>query len=276
MTIKFQSKIFDVEENPVVMGILNITPDSFSDGGNFLESSSAIEHGLKLLEDGADWLDLGAESTRPGSDPVGEKEELERLIPVIEGILKHQPDAILSVDTYKAKVAEETVHAGCKIVNDISAGSFDPKMIPIVASLKVPYIMMHILGNPKTMQQNPNYKNVVDEVFHFLANKKTIAGLSGVEQIMIDPGFGFGKTLEHNYQLLKGLSKFQELKNPIVIGISRKSMIGSLINKIPSQRILASKVAETIAYLNGGRIFRVHDVKETREMLQVLKYYKNV
>lgn len=258
------------------MGILNITPDSFSDGGKFLESAKAVEHGLQMLEEGADWLDIGAESTRPGSDSVSAQTELERLLPVINGILKHKPQTILSVDTSKAEVAAKSVEAGCSIVNDISSGNLDSEMIKTVASLKVAYIMMHMSGTPKTMQNNPEYKNVTQEVFHFLANKKTIASLSGIENIMVDPGFGFGKTLEHNYELLKGLPFLAGLDSPIVVGISRKSMIGSIIKKETSERVLASKVAETIAYLNGARIFRVHDVKETKEMLEILNFYKSV
>lgn len=258
------------------MGILNITPDSFSDGGKFLETENAIEHGLKMLEDGADWLDLGAESSRPGSDPVSAQHELERLLPVISGILRHKPEAILSVDTYKAEVAEKSVAAGCSIVNDISSGNLDNEMIKTVAKLKVAYILMHMSGTPKTMQNQPEYQNVTQEVFHFLANKKTIASLSGIETILVDPGFGFGKSLEHNYELLKGLPFLSGLNSPIVVGISRKSMIGSIIKKQASERVLATKVAETIAYLNGARVFRVHDVKETKEMLEILKFYRSV
>lgn len=258
------------------MGILNLTPDSFSDGGSYDQPKKAVERAFQLLDEGASWLDIGAESSRPGSDAVSESEELDRLMPVVEQILKEKPETIISVDTYKSGVASAALKAGCAIINDISAGDFDKKMIPTVAALGGTIILMHMLGTPKNMQENPEYKNVSADVRHYLANKLTIASLSGIDQVLLDPGFGFGKTLHHNYELLKSLPELKKFNSPIVVGISRKSMIGQLTGKPVNDRLLGSKIAETIAFLNGAHVFRVHDVSATKEMLDILNYYRGV
>lgn len=257
------------------MGIVNITPDSFSDGGKYFSWKKAVEHGLQLLDEGADWLDLGAESTRPKSLPISESEELDRLLPVLETILKEKPNTIISVDTYKSQVAKKAIQSGCCLVNDISSGENDPNMLPIISQFQSSLILMHKKGSPNNMQDNPTYDNVTLEVKQYLTEKISLAAQSGIQQILLDPGFGFGKTLHHNYELLKNLSQFSSLQVPIVVGISRKSMIGQLTGKPVTDRLLGTKVAETIAFLNGAHIFRVHDVKETKEMLDILLYYRN-
>lgn len=258
------------------MGIVNITPDSFSDGGKFLSPDKAADHAFRLLDDGVHWLDLGAESSRPGSEAISENEELDRLMPVLEQILKHRPETVVSVDTCKSVVAKTAIAGGCSLINDISAGDFDKKMIPLVAELGSSMILMHMQGTPKSMQDNPQYKNVSADVRHYLANKLTIASLSGIDQVLLDPGFGFGKTLQHNYELLKSLPEMKRFNVPIVVGISRKSMVGQLTGKPASDRLLGSKVAETVAFLNGANVFRVHDAAETKDMLEILNFYRSV
>ncbi|NUQ81945.1 MAG: dihydropteroate synthase [Bacteroidetes bacterium] len=258
------------------MGIVNITPDSFSDGGRYLMADAAIEHGLKLLSEGADWLDLGAESTRPGAAPVPESLESDRLLPVIEGILKHRPDAVLSIDTTKSAVAARCLEQGAAVINDISGGTFDPGMIQVVARSGAGYIVMHIQGTPKTMQANPVYQDVVAEVAGFLNTQCRLALEAGVPAVFRDPGFGFGKTLEHNYQLLKNLPRLCHSGQPLVVGLSRKSMIGLVTGKPAGERVIGSKILEFQACLGGARLLRVHDVAETVDMLKLLSFMEKV
>lgn len=268
------SKTLNWDNIPYFVGILNVTPDSFSDGGKYLNLKSALNRAKELLEEGAEIIDVGGESTRPFSDPVPEEEELKRVIPVIKTIKKEFPDSIISVDTYKSKVAEEALKAGANIVNDISALRFDSKMVEVVKDFNCPIIIMHMQGNPKTMQINPTYKDVVKEVKEFLQKRIEFLVEKGIpfENIIIDPGIGFGKTFKHNLQILKNLESFQELNRPILIGHSRKSFIGEIINKPPFQRDGGTIGISLFAYLKGVHFLRVHKVDLNKDALLTFKF----
>jgi dihydropteroate synthase len=274
-TLNIRGKLF-VLDNPKVMGILNITPDSFYDGGKLKSDADVLEHAEKMLTEGADFIDIGGMSTRPGSTEITIDEELNRVLPVIALLKKNFPESILSLDTYRAVVAEKGLEAGVDIINDISAGSFDEDMLQTVAKLSAPYIMMHIQGTPQTMQQNPHYENVVDEVLQYFITKTEAAKKAGVTDIIIDPGFGFGKTLEHNYTLLQHLDAFKILGKPLMAGLSRKSMICKLLNVRPADALNGTTALNTIAMLNGAHILRVHDVKEAKEVIKIADFYKIV
>ncbi|MBS4028462.1 MAG: dihydropteroate synthase [Ignavibacteriales bacterium] len=252
-----------------IMGILNVTPDSFSDGGKYFSVENAVKRGMEMVEEGADILDIGGESTRPNSESIPVEEELRRTIPVIEQLARNISVPI-SIDTTKSKVAEEALNAGATIVNDISGLTFDEKMVKVVARNRATLVVMHIQGNPKTMQQNPHYENVVEEVKSFLYKSISKAKSNGISQIFIDPGIGFGKTLEHNLSLLKNLNEFASLGCPILVGTSRKSFIGKLTNDMNTDKRLegtAASVALSIA--NGANVVRVHDVKEMKKVVLV-------
>lgn len=261
---------------PKVMGVLNLSPDSFYDGGKYNSVDEAYEHARKMLTEGADVIDIGAVSTRPGAKEVYTETEIERLIPVLKKISDHYPDAILSVDTYRQKVAEEAVNNGAHIINDISGGKFDEKMIPFIADRKIPYILMHIKGNPANMQDNPAYNNVVKELIDFFTLQiNKLAELGMRNNFIIDPGFGFGKTIENNYDLLMNLKSFTALGHPVMAGLSRKSMINKVIGTRPGNALNGTSVLNTIALMNGACILRVHDVKEARETVQLVEFSKN-
>jgi len=268
------SKTLNWDNIPYFVGILNVTPDSFSDGGKYLNLKSALNRAKELLEEGAEIIDIGGESTRPFSDPVPEEEELKRVIPVIKTIKKEFPDSIISVDTYKSKVAEEALKAGANIVNDISALRFDSNMVEVIKDFNCPIIIMHMQGNPKTMQINPTYKDVVKEVKEFLQKRIEFLVEKGIpfENIIIDPGIGFGKTFKHNLQILKNLESFQELNRPILIGHSRKSFIGEIINKPPFQRDGGTIGISLFAYLKGVHFLRVHKVDLNKDALLTFKF----
>jgi len=268
------SKTLNWNNIPYFIGILNVTPDSFSDGGKYLNLKSALNRAKELLEEGAEIIDVGGESTRPFSDPVPEEEELKRVIPVIKTIKKEFPDSIISIDTYKSKVAEEALKAGANIVNDISALRFDSNMIEVIKDFNCPIIIMHMQGNPKTMQINPTYKDVVKEVKEFLQKRIEFLVEKGIpfENIIIDPGIGFGKTFKHNLQILKNLESFQELNRPILIGHSRKSFIGEIINKPPFQRDGGTIGISLFAYLKGVHFLRVHKVDLNKDALLTFKF----
>lgn len=268
------SKTLNWDNIPYFVGILNVTPDSFSDGGKYLNLKSALNRAKELLEEGAEIIDVGGESTRPFSDPVPEEEELKRVIPVIKTIKKEFPDSIISIDTYKSKVAEEALKAGANIVNDISALRFDSKMVEVVKDFNCPIIIMHMQGNPKTMQINPTYKDVVKEVKEFLQKRIEFLVEKGIpfENIIIDPGIGFGKTFKHNLQILKNLESFQELNRPILIGHSRKNFIGEIINKPPFQRDGGTIGISLFAYLKGVHFLRVHKVDLNKDALLTFKF----
>lgn len=268
-------KIGDQEldlSHPVVMGILNVTPDSFYDGGSYLGEYGIIKRIHEIVEEGASIIDVGAYSTRPGAAFVDAKEEVARLMPAVELIRKYYPRMVISVDTFRASVAEEVnTCLGTVIVNDISGGTMDEAMFDYIIKAKVPYILMHIQGTPRTMQTDPKYGNVVEEVRQFWQERVKILNQGGVEKIILDPGFGFGKTLSHNYQLLNSLDTFQDLDYPLLVGISRKSMIYKALGGTPAEALNGTTVLNTISLLKGASILRVHDVREAAEAVKLVR-----
>jgi dihydropteroate synthase len=257
---------------PALFGILNVTPDSFSDGGDFLDPEAAACHAELLLDEGADVIDIGGESTRPGSDPVSEGEELRRVVPVVRKLLEARPGAVVSVDTYRATTAEAALDAGARIVNDVTALRGDPRMAALVADAGCPVVLMHMLGRPKTMQREPRYDDVVGEVRHFLEERAGHANAAGVaaENIILDPGIGFGKTPEHNLALLRRLDAVVSLGFPVLLGASRKRFIGTITGAEEAKERVFGTVATTVlGYERGATLFRVHDVRANREALAV-------
>jgi dihydropteroate synthase len=255
-----------------IMGVINVTPDSFSDGGRYLDAEAAIAHGLSLEAEGADILDVGGESTRPGAAPVPEGEELRRVIPVIEGLIAGGARAQISIDTSKAAVAVRALQAGATFVNDVTAFRGDAKMAGVVADADADCCLMHMLGEPRTMQDNPRYDDVVGDIKAFLEERTAAAVAAGIglERILIDPGIGFGKTLEHNLELLRRLDELVELGRPVVIGTSRKSFLGRLTGREdPDDRLAGTIATNVLAYERGGRVFRVHEVAPVRDALAV-------
>jgi dihydropteroate synthase len=254
-----------------IMGVVNVTPDSFSDGGAFEDPVAAIVHARRLAGEGADIIDVGGESTRPGADPVPAHDELERTIPVVEGIAGLNLPVQISIDTMKLAVAERAIEAGASYVNDVTAFRHEPELAALVADRGVDCCLMHMLGEPRTMQQDPRYEDVVDDVKAFLEARLTAATGAGVkeERIQLDPGIGFGKTLEHNLELLRRLDELTTLGRPIVIGTSRKSFLGRLTGRDVTERVHATVATTVIAFERGARVFRVHDVAATRDALAV-------
>lgn len=267
--MQFKDKFLDLS-TPKVMGILNVTPDSFSDGGAF----DVLENGLTqtdlMLSEGADIIDIGGESTRPGAQDVSEQQELDRVIPMIESIYQRF-DTIISIDTSKAKVMTEAVNAGAKLINDVRALQ-ENAALAAATEAKVPVCLMHMQGQPRVMQQNPKYNDVVKDVMMFLQGRISVCAKAGIaqEQIIVDPGFGFGKSLEHNYQMLANLEKFHQLNVPILAGMSRKSMIGNLLQREIDHRLAGNIAAATVAAQKGAQIIRVHDVKETVDAVKII------
>ena len=247
-------------DKPVIMGILNVTPDSFSDGGRYFNSETAVQHAVKMIEDGADIIDIGGESTRPGSDPVSTEEELKRTIPVIKGVMKNNPDAVLSIDTTKSEVAKSALENGASIVNDISGLSFDKSMASVVKKYDAGIILMHKKGTPKNMQDSPFYEDVVSEVYDFLYEQSNFAIKKGIKKIIIDPGIGFGKRIEDNFEIIRRLEDFRSLGFPIMTGLSRKSFIGKTLELDVNERDIPTTVLESIAIMNSARIIRTHNV----------------
>jgi dihydropteroate synthase len=260
-------------DKPLVMGIINLTPDSFYDGGKFINIESAIKQAEKLISEGADIIDLGAASTRPGAEFVSPENELKRILHVLSELVKIYPGITISVDTFHPEVAKECVKNGASIINDISAGTFDKKMLQTVAELNVPYILMHIQGTPQTMQVEPKYNDVVSEVYNFLAERVAIAKKIGINQLIIDPGFGFGKTVEHNFRLLRNLGEFKKLGLPIMAAISRKSMINKVLKTKPENALTGTIALNTLALLQGANILRVHDVKDAKQVIKMVNQY---
>lgn len=251
------------------MGILNVTPDSFYDGGSFPEVNMAIERTLQMIEQGADIIDIGGESTRPGSDRISVDEELHRVIPVIEGIIKHNPRAVISIDTYKSQVADEAAERGAAIINDISGLRFDEAMADVARKHDISVIVMHMKGEPKTMQESPVYGDVVAEVKTFLQERVNFARENGIAQIIIDPGIGFGKRIQDNLEILRSLKEFTEIHCPVLIGLSRKSFIGNILNTSVEDRLEGSLAAAAIAIINGAGIIRTHDILATKHAVQL-------
>jgi dihydropteroate synthase len=268
---KIRDRTFNWGERTYLMGVINITPDSFSDGGLFTSVAGALTK-VEQFNPYIDILDIGGESTRPDAEPVASVEEIRRVVPVIKAVRSQFPDMPISIDTTKVSVAEAAIAAGADIINDVSAGRFDLGMLPFVGKYQVPIVLMHMQGQPRTMQKQPYYKNVVEEVSKFLHNGITMAIACGLPQdlIAIDPGIGFGKTLEHNLQLLRELEKLKTLNCPILVGASRKSFIGKLCNQDrPSDRLLGTAAACSIAIAHGADILRVHDPKEIKDVCAV-------
>jgi dihydropteroate synthase len=252
------------------MGIINVTPDSFYDGGLYLNPEKAVAHGLELAAEGADILDIGGESSRPGSDPTPEDDELRRIVPVIAG-LRRQSDVLLSVDTTKPAVAEAALDAGADIINDISSFRLEPRILTLAARRKAGFILMHMAGMPKTMQLQPHYDDVIGEIRTFLAERLDIAEAYGLERerLVIDPGIGFGKRLEDNLALLNGLAAFEDLDRPVLVGVSRKSFIGKILNAPPEDRLEGTIAAAVVGIVRGAHILRVHDVRAVKRAVQV-------
>ncbi|MEX1383832.1 dihydropteroate synthase [Lutibacter sp.] len=261
--------------SPKVMGILNITPDSFFDGGKYKNETAIISQVAKMLVEGATFIDVGAYSSRPGAKHIVEQEELERILPVVKMLVKEFPEILISVDTFRSNIAEKCIENGACIVNDISAGSMDTTLFKTIAKLQVPYIIMHMQGTPQNMQANPTYKNVVTDILNYFSEKIYELRALGVNDIIADVGFGFGKTTEQNYTLLKNLDLFKNLEIPTLAGLSRKSMLYKPLNITAKEALNATTVANTIALLKGTTILRVHDVKEAIEAIKIVELLNN-
>jgi len=275
--LHFSKRILDLSSRTYLMGVLNVTPDSFSDRGRFLKLEDAIRCGIKMAEEGADIIDVGGESTRPGSDPATIEEELSRVIPVIEALSK-EIDIPISIDTYKSEVAKKALEAGAEMINDISALRFDPEMKEVAAEYQVPIVLMHIKGTPKNMQENPYYEDVIKEIIEYLRESIQLAKEAKVqeENIIIDPGIGFGKRLDDNLNILKNLKSLSILNLPILVGPSRKSFIGKVLDLPVEERLEGSLGALAVSIMNGANIVRVHDVKESKRVVSVVDAILNV
>jgi dihydropteroate synthase len=269
-SINCKGKLIDFSV-PKVMGILNLTPDSFYDGGLYQHEKTILEKVEKMLVDGATFIDVGAYSSRPNALHISAEEELNRLIPILNLLVKTFPEILISVDTFRSKIAQESIENGACMINDISAGEMDARMFETVAKLQVPYIFMHMKGTPQTMQNNPTYENILTELMFYFSQKLYHLRKLGVNDLMIDVGFGFGKTQNNNYQLLQNLDYFLNLKVPILTGISRKSMLYKPLNATANEALNATTVANTIALLKGTSILRVHDVKEAVEAVKIVE-----
>lgn len=264
MTINCKGQLIDLS-TPKVMGILNVTPNSFFDGGKYKNENEILSQVEKMLIDGATFIDLGAYSSKPSAEFVSEQEEISRIIPAIDLILKHFPETILSIDTFRSEVAKASIENGAAIINDISAGNLDDKMFEVIAKDNVPYIMMHMRGNPQTMQKLTNYEDIVKEMLFYFSELIAKARSFGINDLIIDPGFGFAKTIEQNYEVFQKMELFNMLELPILIGISRKSMIYKSLNTSVEKALNGTTVLNTLALTKGAKILRVHDVKEAME-----------
>jgi dihydropteroate synthase len=256
---------------PKIMGVINCTPDSFYAGSRASGLNEAKVMIEKMVDDGVDILDIGGRSSRPGSEEISEEEEIQRVAEIIAFVAKTYPSVWMSIDTTKSTVAQYAVEHGCRIVNDISAGDMDPLMIEKVAQMKVPFVCMHMQGTPDTMQNNPTYHHIADDIFSFFTQKIELLASRGIEEIIIDPGFGFGKTIEHNYQLMRDLDRFNSFKKPLLVGVSRKSMIYKLLNSSPEESLNGSIALNMYALMKGANILRVHDVKPAKEIIAIFQ-----
>ena len=268
-SLNIKGKLIDLSR-PKVMGILNITPDSFYSNSRTKSIDEALTKAAQFLNEGATFIDIGGYSSRPGAKDISTSEEVDRLVPVVESLVKAFPAAVISIDTFRAKVAAETISAGAHIINDIAAGDMDEKMFETVAKLQVPYMMMHMKGTPQNMQQNPVYDNVLLEVIDYLAKKVAALKALHVHDVIIDPGFGFGKTIEHNYELLNQMEAFKIFKLPILVGFSRKGMIYKTLGTSAAEALNGTSVLNTIALQKGAGILRVHDVREAVECVKLV------
>jgi dihydropteroate synthase len=278
MKLIWRNYCFDFSKKTYLMGILNVTPDSFSDGGQYFDKSDAIKRAIQMSEDGADIIDIGGESTRPGSKPLAIEEELRRTLPVIEALTK-EIDTPISIDTYKSEVAKRALDAGAAMVNDISGLRFDPEMSKVVSAYKVPVVIMHIKGTPKEMQKNPVYEALIPEIMDYLRESIKSAKEAGIaeDMIIIDPGIGFGKTFEHNLEIIHNLYNFTLLEKPLLVGLSRKAFIGKILGDVPAgERLEGTAAAIAISIINGANIIRVHDVKEMIKVAKVANAVKRM
>lgn len=258
--------------SPKIMGILNVTPDSFSDGGLYNSVDAALEHVEQMIEEGADIIDVGGESTRPGSDPVSEQQEIDRVIPVLQQAVPHHPDILFSIDTTRYAVAKAALEAGVHMVNDVSGLQREPRLVKLAAEYKAAYILMHSIWPPKTMQQDPKYDDVIAEVQSFFQQQLKIIDQADRQRVILDPGFGFGKTTRHNFTLLNNIEAFRKMGYPVLVGASRKTSIGEILNGRPApQRVTGTVVAHYHALLHGANIIRVHDVQEAHDSVLMFK-----
>lgn len=272
-TLNCNGKIVDLSE-PMVMGIINLTPDSFYEHHAAISATDLVSFAAQMLEDGAELLDIGGQSTRPGSKRISSKDEVGRILPTLKLLRQSFPNVLISVDTYYSEVAHAAAMEGADIINDISSGNMDAEMLTTVGKLKLPYICMHMQGVPETMQQDPVYEDVTRELLDFFSGKISACQEAGINDIIIDPGFGFGKTSEHNFRLLKELEVFQMLRVPVLAGLSRKGMIYRTLGKTPAEALNGTTALNMIALLNGASILRVHDVKEAMECTRLIAAYK--
>lgn len=272
--INCNGKLIDLS-SPKVMGILNVTPNSFYDGGKFSNEKSVLGQVEKMLSEGADFIDVGGYSSKPNADTVSEDEELQRVIPVIQKIAKEFPTALISIDTFRSKVARESIQNGAAIINDIAAGSLDENMMQTVAELQVPYIMMHMKGNPKTMQSLASYEDIIKEMLFYFSGKVAQARSFGINDLIIDPGFGFAKTIPQNFEVLHQLELFQMLELPLLVGVSRKSMIHKTLETTSEMALNGTTSLNTVALMKGAAILRVHDVKEAVECVKLYRLLDN-
>ena len=273
MTINCKGKLIDLTV-PKVMGILNVTPNSFFDGGKYKKESEILSQVEKMIRDGATFIDIGAYSSKPNAELVSVEEELARIIPVVDLILQHFPETLISIDTFRSEVAQACLEKGAAIVNDISAGNLDEKMLDVIAKYNVPYIMMHMRGTPQTMQSLTDYQDIVKEMLFYFSEKMAMARSLGINDLIVDPGFGFAKTLDQNYEILKHLDLFDMLELPLLVGVSRKSMVYKPLNSSAGEALNGTTVLNTIALTKGAKILRVHDVKEAVETVQLLNKIK--
>ncbi|MDC6386469.1 dihydropteroate synthase [Flagellimonas taeanensis] len=273
MTINCKGELIDLTV-PKVMGILNLTPDSFFDGGKYKDGPSILKRVEEMLREGANFIDIGAYSSRPGAEHVPEDEELKRIIPIVDLILEHFPKTLISIDTFRSKVASVSIDHGAAMINDIAAGNLDPEMLPTVAKHQVPYIMMHMKGTPQSMQKEASYNDLVKDLRMYFSQKVQQATSLKINDIIIDPGFGFAKTTGQNYTLLSHLDQFQTFGLPILIGLSRKSMIYKVLESTPQEALNGTTALHTIALLKGANIIRAHDVKEAVECIKLVEALK--
>ncbi len=270
-TVSLNGKILDIS-HPIVMGILNVTPDSFFDGGKYKTEKKVLKRAEDILEQGGSVIDIGALSTQPGSEAISTKEEIDRLLPAVKAVRKNFPDAFVSIDTYRSWVALKVIEdCGPCMVNDVSGGNFDAHMFDTIGKLGVPYILMHMQGTPLKMQENPEYEDIIRDISLFFTEKVKRLTKAGVKDVIIDPGFGFGKTLEHNYELLNRLDSFKVFQLPLLVGVSRKSMISKLLKSNPDEALNGTSVVNTLALMGGADILRVHDVKEAVEVVRIFE-----
>lgn len=272
LTIKCPKKLVVIDK-PIIMGVVNATPNSFYSNSRKMNVLDAIDTISSMVSAGASIIDIGGQSTKPDANTVSESEEMDRVLPLIELVIKQFPNTLFSIDTFYAEVSKAAVLSGVALVNDVSGGTMDETMIETVGKLGVPYICTHIQGTPKTMQQNPTYNHVVNDVLDFFFKKIALCKKAGIKDVIVDVGFGFGKTIEHNYQLLRSLSAFKMLEKPLLVGVSRKGMVYKPLEITPAEALNGTTVLHTLALLNGANILRVHDVKEAKQVVSLMSLY---